>query len=75
VGGNFLFRLQDITLCLDICQSELPYRVDPCSACSLLTYDWSVDLSFGLHLPAETFELWTIGYRLFVAVDKPILSL
>jgi hypothetical protein len=54
---------------LDICQSELPYHIDLCSACSLLTYDWSIDLSFGLHLPAETFELWTIGYHLFVAVD------
>ena len=48
---------------------------DHCSACSLLTYDWSVDLSFGLHLPTETFELCrTIGYRLFVAVDNLILS-
>jgi hypothetical protein len=47
-----------------ICQSELPYHIDLCSACSLLTYDWSIDLSFGLHMPRETFELWTIGYRL-----------
>ena len=66
---------EDIALCWDICQSELPYHIDLCSACSLLTHDWSVDLSFGLHVPRETFELWTIGYFLFVAVDKLILLL
>jgi hypothetical protein len=73
--SNFLSRLQDIgALCWDICQSELPYHIDLCSACSLLSYDWSVDLLFGLHVPRETFELWT-GYPLFVAVDKLILLL
>jgi hypothetical protein len=50
--------------------SVILYRIDLCFACLLLTYDWSVDLSFALPL-----ELWTIGYCLFVAVDKHILSL
>jgi hypothetical protein len=74
--SNFqIFFLSNKTLLFVGIFVKVYYHIDLCSACSLLTYVWSIDLSFGLHMPRETFELWTIGYRLFVAVDKLILSL
>jgi hypothetical protein len=71
----FKSQLIDIALCWDICQSELPYNIDLCSACSLLTYDWSIDLS--IRCTHAQRNIWTLDYWIspFVAVDELILLL